>query len=61
VAVFTKAALNRGCAHEVNGSRRDHLDGGHLRDVAHLIGYVAKLLRIKIWQGVYSCLVVLLG
>jgi hypothetical protein len=54
VAVFAKAALHGCCAHQVHGGRGDDLNGWHLGNVANLICYVAKLLRIKIWQRVYS-------
>jgi len=36
------------------GSGGDYLDGRNFGNIANLVGYVAKLLGFKIWQGVYS-------
>jgi hypothetical protein len=38
----------------VHGGGGDYLDGRNFGNIANLLGYVAKLLGFKIWQGVYS-------
>ena len=40
-----QAALDRGGAHQVHGGGRDHLDGGHLGDVAGLLRAGGGVLR----------------
>jgi hypothetical protein len=54
VTVFAQSALNCGGTHQVHGGGGNDLDGWHLGNVANLVGYVSKLLRIKVWQRVYS-------